>query len=360
MIPGHPVRCFRRAREYVDQHGDALQAVYGVSRWTQIARLFVAGFKYSVRPDVSAAFWAFARPPGGKWPGYLTDYQVHVLLKKEARARLNSPLLVELSDKRRFADFALAHGLPAEPLIARFPSDADMAELALPEYDLFAKPADYYGGHGARRWLNAGPARWTDESGNVKTAGEILAELRAAAEKRPHVLMRCLRPHPAIARLTGSAVICTVRCVTVRTPSGAPALVRTTLRLGVAGSLVDNRSSGGMLVAVNPDSGRYGRAVALGDTGFFAERDDHPDTGVPFAGGEVPDWEAVRNAALTAQAAIPSLPMMAWDVACTDAGPVILEANWGYAVDVITLAQGKTIADTPIPGIIVDMLMGPR
>ena len=57
---------------------------------------------------------------------------------------------------------------------------------------------------------------------------------------------------------------------------------------------------------------------------------DH-ETGV-VEGWQVPRWDEVRQLIYKAHLSLPDLPAIAWDLAITPAGPVIIEANshWDF------------------------------
>ncbi len=53
----------------------------------------------------------------------------------------------------------------------------------------------------------------------------------------------------------------------------------------------------------------------------------HPDTGVVFDGFRLPFWSEAMELVKTGQRCFPNLRTLGWDVALTENGPVIIEAN---------------------------------
>lgn len=224
---------------------------------------------------------------------------------------------------------------------------AQACAAALPHVDLFAKPADFWSGYGARRWLAAVPDRWTGQDGRVVTALDIVDALVEQSRERPIVLQRCLRPHPSMTFLTPTAVS-TIRIVTYQDEAGEARILRATIRLPVAGMIVDNMSSGGTIAAVDLESGRLGAGVAWGTEGLLERSPVLPGTGVRIEGAPVALWPEAARIALAAQRAA-GLPFMGWDLALCEGGPILLEANvrWGGAL--VTLPQEAPLSETVFP-----------
>jgi hypothetical protein len=134
-----------------------------------------------------------------------------------------------------------------------------------------------------------------------------------------------LKPHPAIAELCGPR-ICSVRVVTLMDASG-PRLLSTLWKVATGSSMADNYWEPGNLVApIDPSNGRVGQTITgLGRD--IRNVDAHPDTGRKLPGAVLPDWGDTVALCLRASAALPGIPMQAWDVALTDRGPVLLEVN---------------------------------
>ena len=126
--------------------------------------------------------------------------------------------------------------------------------------------------------------------------------------------------HPQISRLYPQSVN-TLRLVTIRNHDEVH-VVFSSMRLG-NGKQVDNLNSGGMAVIVD-ETGHICTPAADKDGKAY---DAHPMTGVPFIGFEVPLF--AESIALVKQAALrmPELGYIGWDVAVTESGPLLLEAN---------------------------------
>jgi Sugar-transfer associated ATP-grasp len=59
----------------------------------------------------------------------------------------------------------------------------------------------------------------------------------------------------------------------------------------------------------------------------YLRYDTHLVTGAAIKGRKIEEWPALRDVALAAHRAFPHRILVGWDIALTDAGPVVLEGN---------------------------------
>lgn len=119
------------------------------------------------------------------------------------------------------------------------------------------------------------------------------------------------------------------------------------LKIGRSGSFVDNGAQGGIVVNVDTETGLLttdGRSE-LGESFVCV-----PDTSIQIKGQNLPDWEQLIDLVNKAARRCKTVPYVGWDVAHTDDGWVIVEANEG----------GSFIVQTPlqrgIKGELIDAL----
>jgi hypothetical protein len=177
----------------------------------------------------------------------------------------------------------------------------------------------------------------------VAVANSFADLLAQAAGPVAMVVQPVLRQHPEIARLH-PASLNTVRIDTYRR-AGALQSSAAVLKVGRAGSLVDNGGAGGIFVPIDLETGLFGpRGRSRGRTGALAlER--HPDTGVAFS-GTVPFWKELRTEIALGAAALPDLGTIGWDVALTEDGPMIVEANAFWIATLLQVAA-RGLGETP-------------
>lgn len=219
-----------------------------------------------------------------------------------------------LADKQRFAERCRAAGLPHATTLAvvdrgRMQVHADPAGR-----ELVAKPADGEGGGGVRML-----GRVASIAG-LRTLLPALQRVRGVTLVQPRI-----RVHAALRDISLSA-LSTVRVITMRNEQGAPEVVSATFRCASdPAASVDNLKSGGLIAAVDLDTGRLG--VACRGRGG-ADYTHHPATGAAIEGTPLPCWHEAKELAASAhQQAFSEYVLIGWDVALTPDGPLLIEGN---------------------------------
>jgi|GEM_PF-343649 len=183
----------------------------------------------------------------------------------------------------------------------------------------FCKPRSGESGQGTFI-IDAGQLR----DGRSK-AGPIDAE--ALAERfrvaGTMLLQTVVAQHPVLDRIHAGSVN-TVRCLTYIDRRGTARLVGATLRMGVAGAIVDNASAGGLFCGIDLATGRL-MARAYDKSGKVFAR--HPTSGWIFDGTELPSLGAIFDACIRGHQTLGRPKTIGWDVAIGPDGPVVLEAN---------------------------------
>ena len=95
-------------------------------------------------------------------------------------------------------------------------------------------------------------------------------------------------------------------------------------------------------------TGRLGGAVTPDPTVMIVPLDRHPDTGLAFAGFQLPHWAAATALAVRAHAALPAIAVVGWDVALTPDGPVIVEGNFSPEMRLAQAPSGVPLGDGPL------------
>jgi hypothetical protein len=140
-----------------------------------------------------------------------------------------------------------------------------------------------------------------------------------------YLLEAKLRQHDFLAELAPWTTN-TVRMVTFLNHRGEVDLHLAILRLGRRGSTGDNWDRGGLSVHVNTETGILGRGILKPKYGG-TWTETHPDTNVRFADRQLPFWREVCDVCMRAARLTPGLRSVGWDVVITADGPVIIEGN---------------------------------
>lgn len=277
----------------------------------------------------------------------LGDYQT----KKQTTALFDginpAAARVQVDDKLRFHRLCVQQGLPVPPLHAILSRRDTPAQDDVPvwrgfaevqghfretaEIRLILKPQNDSLGTGVRFvCLRAGEA--FDIEDRPLPLADFVRELDDDMRRDDYLVQTFVRPHPAMMAFGSGKALGTLRVLALHR-AGATALLYALMRIPCGANVHDNFSagrSGNLIAAVDLASGRLRAAYGRRDEGFdrlLMRYDRNPDTGRPLAGEPVPEWAAIRALVERAAAGFASLPVLGWDIALSEDGVVIIEAN---------------------------------
>lgn len=129
----------------------------------------------------------------------------------------------------------------------------------------------------------------------------------------------------------------TIRIPTFRTKDGI-VICQPFFKSGQGDNIVDNGGHGGILTAVDAETGvLISRGVDEKGTVFLK----HPDSGIVFFGYQLPDWQQVIQIVTECMQFVPEVKYVGWDLAHTEQGWIIVEGNFrGQFVGQIPLKSG--------------------
>lgn len=145
--------------------------------------------------------------------------------------------------------------------------------------------------------------------------------------------------HPELDRFNASSVN-SVRIDTFIDDQGAVRINAAVLKVGAPGSITDNASRGGCMIGIDLATGKpTGKArvdAKFGGTYYdLAER-----FGVDRKSFRLPHWPHLLEAVRRAADAVRPFRALGWDVAISRGGPVVIETNDDYGVDVLQEMNG--------------------
>ncbi|MGE0211268.1 MAG: sugar-transfer associated ATP-grasp domain-containing protein [Parvibaculaceae bacterium] len=231
-----------------------------------------------------------------------------------------------LNDKYAFHQFCRQHNLPVPRLIATVEDGGfawhDTSLRTLPPTSLFVKPRKSNGGTGAERWIYSG-GWYSGSNGEALQAAELMEHLARLSRRGPRLVQECLVNHRDIWDLTAGA-LSTLRMHTIWNERDEVEHLFTMLRMSqYRRRIVDTRD--GIAAPVDPETGELGRASnSVMSARWF---DHHPSTGALIASRRVPFWNEALELAISTHRQLRAPILIGWDIAITDKGPVIVEAN---------------------------------
>jgi hypothetical protein len=192
--------------------------------------------------------------------------------------------------------------------------------------------------------FDAGSDELEMSDGRRFPVGRFVAEVERYFAEGYLIQERC-EPHVAIRSLVGS-VLSTVHMMVLNSGEG-PELVRATWRAPAGDHGSDETWRGAFMAAIDPATGVAVRSIK--DAGPHREVVyDHPITGRPITGAQLPCWDEACALALEGAAGFPELPLTGWDMAITDHGPILVELEPDGGDPAVTqAASGRGLLDGP-------------
>ncbi|WP_138380295.1 sugar-transfer associated ATP-grasp domain-containing protein [Luteithermobacter gelatinilyticus] len=140
-----------------------------------------------------------------------------------------------------------------------------------------------------------------------------------------------LSNHRAITELTGFTMLQTVRVCTCLTAGGDVEILFSFFKLAGEEGLADAFNAGktgNSLAQLELQSGKLVRVRRMNlQVGYLEDIDCHPKTGMRFADFRIPYPQDIIDLAQKAARRFLPHECLGWDIAITDAGPVLLEGN---------------------------------
>jgi hypothetical protein len=335
-----PVASLLRALRLLRRHGPVVARRHGVGLARQLWDQVTCANLLNVGPDSYYKYRLFL--PANRRRAL--EFVQHFEASRIGQERVRQLGAFELDDKVSFHDRCLALGLATVPVLATFEGGrlnrwGGATETGLPPLDLILKPCNLDSGEGVECWrYDAARRAWCREGVERE---DLLEHARSSSVARRCLLQPRLENHADLAPLSAGG-LCTVRVLTCLGADGRPVLVNGVLNFPTGQSDINNFSSGGLAAAVDPATGALG--LAFGYDPSVALLASHPTTGAAVAGRLVPGWRAMVDLCLAAHAHFPGLHSIGWDVAPTPHGPLLLEANTIWDIDLAQMATGQPLA----------------
>lgn len=192
---------------------------------------------------------------------------------------------------------------------------------------IFVKPVNGEGGVGSFRY----------DRETIKDNNNIIA-LFSILDKRKFIFQETIVQHPKINDIYSNSIN-TIRIHTYKNENNDVEIVSALMRVGHGGAIVDNGSSGGFFVSVDIDEWMLnGNGKTYLKSGAKTFR-YHPDSHKELNGFQLPFLGDTHKLVIGA-AKLFSEKFIGWDVALTEKGPVIVEANGGPHVIMLQMECG--------------------
>ena len=269
---------------------------------------------------------------------HLTEDGMESATPMQKLTRIGTCPILLLQDKFCFWSFMDRHGIPVVPILAHTVGGKLVkGEEALPRLRsherFFVKPV------AANCGSKASVVVVKDGDFTVDGHKTSFDELIAGGDD--FIFQPVIENHADIKKINPSSLN-TLRLVTCRRKDGTLELWDPgMMRIGRANANVDNFAKGGIGVGIDP-SGRLKKYGYSHDRQLnYVKTDRHPDSNVPFEGYAVPFYAESVELALKAHALFPRLLTVGWDVAVTPDGPMLVEGNHDWDIEMLQVVHQK-------------------
>lgn len=139
-----------------------------------------------------------------------------------------------------------------------------------------------------------------------------------------------------------SSSVNTIRFMTALYPDREVKVIATFMKIGRAGSDIDNAGGGGNVdCGINPESGCCYNTVQFNSFNDIKHVEKHPDTGTQIENIIIDNWHNIVKKIKEFQSRVPYLKMIGWDIALTDSGPIVVEINnWWDTTGQLFIGKG--------------------
>lgn len=312
-----------------------------------IAKLILARVRYSIGPELFFSYELYDKP-SATWPDYYApDSSALPILKlinqgdPGRRITLDKVLTTQMLSEagvrvapisaviNRAGEFGSDQRENSWAILNDFEGVIGFLDSDQCPPELFSKPAGGVGGSGTiAASLHEGQWHTSD---NILSTEELANLLLQNNSELGRLVQPQLKNHPALEKITGGKSPSTVRVVTA-IHNGKARIVYAVQKLTTNNNTTDNFShgdAGNMMCAVDIGSGTlencYGKKSR--NKYILSQFNRHPNTDERTTGAKIPLMDEVFNIAKDAALVMKEQPLLGFDIAITENGPIILEAN---------------------------------
>lgn len=191
--------------------------------------------------------------------------------------------------------------------------------------NIFIKPVSSYGGKGCYRV-------------NKKNIAEDVSECMQFVLKNSCIHEEAVIQHEKINQIHPGCIN-TIRVETFADKKGKIHILSAFMRFGIGESYVDNAHSGGFYVGIDLENGTLRQIGHQYMEYGGSEYKSHPDNDFVFANFEIPYFKEVCALVIKGVQFLPDR-YIGWDIAISNKGPIIIEANEYPSIFMADIAYG--------------------
>lgn len=196
---------------------------------------------------------------------------------------------------------------------------------------IFIKPVDGEGGYGIIIFHLSEDNKYINDN-NVELSEAFLLKI---GKENDYIIQKGIIQDESITEIYKSSVN-TFRIATENL-NGKVRVICSALRIGKQGNEVDNASQNGITVGIDHNTGEFKDYASTEEGETFYK---HPDSNFVFKNHMVDDWIGIKKFTTQCASKLPQFAYLGWDIALTKEGPIVIETNLEFAIDLYQISLG--------------------
>ena len=196
---------------------------------------------------------------------------------------------------------------------------------------IFIKPVDGQGGSGIMIFHLSEDFKYINNN-NVELTETFLLDI---GKQNDYIIQKGVIQDESIKKIYPNAVN-TFR-ISTENIKGKVRIICGVLRIGRQGNEVDNASQNGIVLGIDCNTGNCKDYAGTEEGEIFYK---HPDSNFVFKNHKINDWDSIVNFAIQSASKLPQFTYLGWDIALTKEGPIAIETNIGFGIDLYQIVLG--------------------
>ena len=144
---------------------------------------------------------------------------------------------------------------------------------------------------------------------------------------RDYILTDYLKPNTVLRNLCGEDSYSVIRTLSVFDKEEGPQVTGSMIRLGCKQAGIVSDYDGTIYTGIELESGKMFKPYIRKTETWFAQCQNHPDTGIAIDGIKIENWNELKETVKEITKYLPWAPYLVMDIIPTDNGYAILEIN---------------------------------
>lgn len=298
------VKRIKQALSEFPEQAALVRKTYGgcKSRW--MIDMVWCFFRYGARP-IDYVRFEFHKKSGRERNRYLTIFRYFAFNKRMQKGIKYNLSGCKSEEYKFFENYIKREWI----IVDKETSQVEIESFIKKHHLVIAKPDNGEQGHGVMKIAS-------DDNNLIK---KLLVECKTT----PYVVEECLHNCEEIAAINSSSLN-TIRCYTFIDRYGKPHIMEIMLRVGLAGSHVDNWGSGGIGYCFDVETGICSQ---YGIDKLNHPYSLHPGSNFQMIGFKLPNFNELKEYILELVKLAPSARYVGWDIVITPNGYDLVEMN---------------------------------